>query len=426
MLERNSVAVIAGADLKYRSGAVFYEFHQNPDFFYLTGFNEPEAVAVIGKKVSVHSSSRCSLLVEKYDDKESKFHLFVRPKDEKAELWEGARSGTQAALDVFNADEAYDINKVEKLLPDLLTGKDHVYTDLPNEFKLRSNFSRYFGGLPKAPSDGFAKLLQSCRDIQPLRPWLNRLRAIKSSAEILNMRKAGRASGRAFTAAMRQSYSLEKELGAFLDSMFKLNGCDGPAYVPVIAGGKNALSIHYVRNDDTLEPDELILADAGGEYGGYITDITRTWPNGGVFSSAQRDLYEVVLKVQRSCISLCREDANMSLDKIHKVAENGLRDGLKQLGFDTSGPAVDTLFPHHVGHYIGLDVHDSPGYSRREILKEGHCITIEPGIYVPENDRWPKAFRGMGIRIEDSVGVQKESPLIFTTEAVKEVSTVLN
>ena len=352
--------------------------------------------------------------------------MFLRPKDEKAELWEGARSGSQAALDVFNADEAHDINQVEKLLPDLLIGKDHVYTDLPNGSKPSTNFSCYFGGLPKTPSDGFSKLLQSCRDIQPLRPWLNRLRAIKSPAEILNMRKAGQASGRAFTAAMRESYGLEKELGAFLDSMFKLNGCDGSAYVPVIAGGKNALSIHYVRNDDTLAPDEFVLVDAGGEYGGYISDITRTWPNSGVFSPAQRDLYEVVLKVQRSCIRLCREDANMSLDKIHRVAESGLKDGLKQLGFDTSGPAVDTLFPHHVGHYIGLDVHDSPGYSRREILKEGHCITIEPGIYVPENDRWPKAFQGMGIRIEDSVCVQKDSPLIFTTEAVKEVSIALN
>jgi intermediate cleaving peptidase 55 len=250
---------------------------------------------------------------------------------------------------------------------------------------------------------------------------MNRLRAIKSPAEIINMRKAGQASGRAFTAAMGQSYNLEKELGAFLDSMFKLNGCDGQAYVPVIAGGKNALSIHYVRNDDMIKPNDLVLVDAGGEYGGYITDITRTWPNNGKFSPAQRDLYEVILKVQRSCISLCREDAATSLDEIHKIAENGLRDGLNHLGFDTSGPALDTLFPHHVGHYIGLDVHDSPGYSRKETLVEGHCITIEPGIYVPDSERWPKHFRGMGIRIEDSICVQKENPLILTTEAVKEV-----
>ena len=249
---------------------------------------------------------------------------------------------------------------------------------------------------------------------------MNHLRAIKSPAEISNMRKAGQASGRAFTATMGQSYNLEKEFGAFLESMFKLNGCDGPAYVPVIAGGKNALSIHYVRNDDMIKPNDLILVDAGGQYGGYITDITRTWPNNGKFSPAQRDLYEVILKVQRSCISLCREDAAMSLDKIHKIAENGLREGLNQLGFDTT--TLDTLFPHHVGHYIGLDVHDSPGYSRNETLVEGHCITIEPGIYVPDNERWPKHFRGMGIRIEDSVCVQKESPLILTTEAVKEVS----
>jgi intermediate cleaving peptidase 55 len=151
------------------------------------------------------------------------------------------------------------------------------------------------------------------------------------------MRKAGQMSGRSITAAMSQSYDKEKDLGAFIDSLFKLNGCDGPAYVPVIAGGRNALSIHYVRNDDVMNPNDLVLVDAGGEYGGYISDITRTWPNSGIFSPAQKDLYETILKVQRTCISLCREDAKTTLDKIHKVAESGLKDGLKLLGFDMSG-----------------------------------------------------------------------------------------
>lgn len=235
------------------------------------------------------------------------------------------------------------------------------------------------------------------------------------------MRIAGKASGRAITNAMRRQWSREKDLGAFLDYDFKAQGCDTTAYVPVIAGGRNALSIHYVRNDDVLKGGQMVLVDAGGEYGGYITDITRTWPVNGKFTDPQRDLYEMILRAQRSSVALCRESANMTLDKIHSITEKALKDGLRSLGFNTDGNAMGILFPHHVGHYIGLDVHDCPGYSRSIQLKAGHCVTVEPGIYVPNDERWPAHFRGLGIRIEDSVCVQEDSPLVLTTEAVKEV-----
>ncbi|KAF2398653.1 metallopeptidase family M24 [Trichodelitschia bisporula] len=405
LLPQNSVAIIPAADIKYRSGAVFYEFHQDPDFFYLTGFNEPEAVAVIANRSS-----------------EPVFHLFVRPNNPRSELWEGARSGVQAALDVFNADEASDIGKIEGELPEILNGAEKIFTDLPRSFQTSSQFARYLSGMPLRASNGIAKAFnESTGVVEPLRPLLNQLRARKSEAEIVNMRKAGQISGRAITDAMRRSFSKEKDLAAFLDYQFKINGCDGPAYVPVIAAGQNALSIHYVRNNDVIRPDDMILVDAGGEYGGYIADITRTWPSSGQFSTAQEDLYTAILTVQRQCVSLCREDAQTTLDKLHRMAETGLKESLKQLGFDMTGGALETLFPHHLSHYIGLDVHDSPGYPRTETLLSGHCVTIEPGIYVPDDERWPKAFRGMGIRIEDSVCVRETSPLVFTTEAVKEV-----
>jgi intermediate cleaving peptidase 55 len=264
----------------------------------------------------------------------------------------------------------------------------------------------------------------STPSIRGIRTITNELRTTKTAAEIAVMRKAGQASGRAFTEAMRNCFTGEKDLEAFLQYRFKMHGCDDHAYIPVIAGGDNALSIHYVRNDAQFKGDELVLVDAGGCYGGYITDITRTFPTSGKFSAAQKDLYSMVLAVQRTCVSLCREDADMTLDRLHRIAESKLTDGLKALGFDMSSRnALSTLFPHHLGHYIGLDVHDSPGYPRNRELKHGMCITIEPGIYVPdrEDDRFPKHFRGMGIRIEDSVCVQREHPLVFTTEAVKEV-----
>ena len=404
-LPENSIAVLAASDLKYRSGAVFYEFHQEPNFFYLTGFKEPDALAVIEKASS---------------DLEYRFHLFVRPKDEQAEIWDGARSGVQAAQDVFNADESGDINHVAKSLPDIIKNAKAVYTDILGDGRAKSTFSRFFKGGASKHAEGFQSLLQSS-NVRSLKPIMNSLRLNKSDSEILNMRKAGQISGRAYTEAMKTPFATEKELWAFLAFFFKMHGLDGEAYVPVVAGGSNGLSIHYVRNDDVLRQGELALVDAGGEYGGYITDITRTWPINGKFTDPQRDLYEMILKVQRSCVSLCREDADMTLDKLHRIAERGLTDGCKSLGFDVSGRNMDILFPHHVGHYIGLDVHDAPGYPRTDRLKAGQCITIEPGIYVPDDERFPKHFRGMAIRIEDSVCVEEEHPFVLTTDAVKEV-----
>ncbi|KAI9818832.1 MAG: hypothetical protein M1827_007653 [Pycnora praestabilis] len=412
-LPENGIAIIAASEIKYRSGAVFYEFHQDPNFFYLTGFNEPEALAVIEKTGP---------------EGEHVFHLYVRPKDAKAEQWDGARSGVQAALDVFNADETGDIHQLSTLLPPLVAEASNVYTDIPSSVNGASYFSRFFHGSPEKVEE-FAKILNG-NIVKPLRPIVNNLRVMKSPSEIANMRMAGKASGRAFTEAMRHKFSKEKDLAAFLDYQFKIQGCDTWAYVPVVAGGENALSIHYVRNDDLLKDGQLVLVDAGGEYGGYATDITRSWPVNGKFSDAQEDLYGAILKVQRSCVAMCRESADVSLDKLHDIAHNGLEDQLKRLGFNLFQglmrltKAVDILFPHHVGHYLGLDVHDSPGQPRHNKLKAGHCITIEPALYIPHDERWPEHFRGIGIRIEDSVCVLEDGPLVFTTEAVKEVADI--
>lgn len=404
-LPPNSVAILAAADIKTRSGAVFYKFHQEPNFFYLTGFNEPEAIAIIEKKGP--------------SGLDHTFHLYVRPKDQLKERWEGSRSGVQAAEDVFNADETGNVDLVAMNLPDILSDATHVFTDIPIRAKERSAFNKIAYG-STIQAHRFGEILEN-NNVKPLRPFMHQLRAFKSEAEIANMRQAGRASGRGFTESMRNAWTTELDLEGFLEYQFKKNGCDQSAYVPVIAGGENANQIHYVRNDAELKPGQLITADAGGEYGGYVTDITRSWPVDGTFTAPQKDLYEMILKVQRSCIALCRESANMSLDHLHGVAESSLKDGLVSLGFDMSNKAMDVLFPHHLGHYLGLDIHDCPGYPRSGKLKEGQCITVEPGIYIDDSERWPKHFRNMGIRIEDSVCVEKENPLVLTTEAVKEV-----
>lgn len=405
-LPPNSIAILAASDLKYASGAVFYKFHQDPDFLYLTGFREPDALAII----------------EKFDDQDYNFHLYVRPKDPKAEAWEGPRSGVDAAEDVFNADITGDIDDLPRLLPEIVNRADNVYTDLPQSRITRNILSRYLAGAEPSRTGGIASVFRDSEaSIKPLRPIVNELRLIKSEAEIANMRRAGQHSGRAITDAMRQSFTSEKDLDSFLDYWFKQDGCDGPAYVPVVAGGINANTIHYVSNDMMLKQDQLVLVDAGAQYGGYVTDITRTWPVSGKFTPAQKDLYNLLLSVQRSCVALCRTSANFSLDKLHQTASHSLAAGLSDLGFDMSRNAITTLFPHHVGHYVGLDVHDSPGLPRSRLFEKGMCVTVEPGIYVPDDERWPSWARGIGIRIEDSVCVDEDSPYVFTTEAVKEI-----
>ncbi|KAL8823821.1 MAG: hypothetical protein Q9191_005523, partial [Dirinaria sp. TL-2023a] len=198
------------------------------------GFNEPDALAVIGKAS---------------DDNDHVFHLFVRPKDPKAEQWDGARSGTRAALDIFNADESGDIDDVEDLLKPLVGDASEIHTDLISKPKT-SVFARLFLS-QSTKAEGLEKLFGS-KKIQGLKPTMNAIRDLKSDAEIANMRRAGQASGRAFTEAMRQAWTREKDLAAFLDYRFKGNGCDTSAYVPVVAGGQNANVIHYVQNNALL------------------------------------------------------------------------------------------------------------------------------------------------------------------------------
>ncbi|KAK5798054.1 hypothetical protein VI817_004345 [Penicillium citrinum] len=406
-LPKGAVAILAASEVKYRAPGIFHEYRQESNFFYLTGFNEPNALAVIANDGSGDNHI---------------FHLYVREKDARAELWDGARSGTQAAVDVFNADETGNIENIGDILPRIVTGATEVYSDIPTLDNARSSLHKYLYG-PTVASEKLKKFVDH-RKVKPLKSMMNEMRAFKSENEVVHMRMLGQAAGRSFTDSMRQTFDREKALASYLEYQFKVNGCDGSAFVPVVAGGENALSIHYTRNDDVLRDGDLVLVDGGGELGGYISDITRTWPVSGKFTDPQRDLYNAVLNVHRTCLALCRESSKLSLDRLHGIAENGLKDQLKQLGFDMSGSAINTLFPHHLGHYIGLDVHDCPGYSRGYDLKAGQCITIEPGIYVPNDERWPEHFRGIGIRIEDSVCVGDDHPIVLTPEAVKEVDDI--
>ncbi|KAJ1868366.1 aminopeptidase [Coemansia sp. RSA 989] len=426
-LPDGSLAFAFSSQMHFVSPHVFHEFRQDSDLFYLTGWNEPESVAVIQKAPLAERGYTMT--------------MFVRPKAPETELWEGPRSGLEAAVSVFGADEAWPICDFARHATRLVTdahasgaGGWGVYADLDGEH----------GMTRSSQCDKLRHILQRAQagsHVHRLTSLVQRSRLIKSPAEIRLMREAGRVSGAAFTAVMRAcrpglseatlqstfEYASRQALVDAGSATADLSALTRPAYVPVFAAGEHALCMHYVLNNGPLRDGDLVLADAGAEYAAYASDITRTFPVSGRFSEPQRDLYSAVLNVQEQMIRLCHASSGYSLNEIHRSSTSALITELKQIGFHTSERDVETrLYPHHVAHYLGLDVHDTVDMARSQVLKPNMVVTIEPGLYVPYDDRFPKAFRGIGIRIEDNivVGRSEAETENLSTSAPKSIADI--
>ncbi|CDK24897.1 unnamed protein product [Kuraishia capsulata CBS 1993] len=407
-----SVAIIPGEQIKYASGSVFFPFQQDNDFYYLTGWNEPNSVAIIEKPTA--------------NPDDVVFHLVVPPKDPAAEQWEGHRTGPDGAVEIFNADVSESSKVLDKHIQKVLQKYRTVYYDFQDHksSSLSSVVNSFFKKQVQTENSRTIESLlkQGNKSVRSLRSIVSNLRAVKSEAELSIMRLAGKISGRAYNAAYARRFKTEKALCAFLEYRFISGGCDKSAYVPVVAGGANSLCIHYTRNDDLLRDGELVLVDAGGSLGGYAADISRTWPVSGKFTDPQKDLYEAVLSVNKHCIKLCTESAGVSIQDLHYESVRVLTRELRNCGFaQIQDWETSRLYPHYIGHNLGLDVHDVPSYPRSGKFKSGQVVTVEPGVYVPDNSKWPKHFRNIGIRIEDDVAVGKNTYTVLTSEAAKEV-----
>ncbi|GAB5592346.1 aminopeptidase [Umbelopsis nana] len=400
-LPEGSLVISLGYRTRYMSNNVFYPFHQNTDFWYLTGFNEPDAAVLLEKDSS---------------PKGYKMTMFGLPKNPSIELWDGPRTGLDGIIEKFGADQAYTSMQFASRLKEAINNAKCIYVD--------TNMS---SGSILSASEPAQKLISNgkfSKPVKQLSPLIQEFRSIKSDAETKIMRQSGEISSKAFIEAMKFTKPgiTEGQLWAKLDFECRMRGSSMLAYVPVVAGGPNALSMHYVRNDMKLRDGDLVLVDCGGEYNGYASDITRTWPVNGKFSDPQKKLYQAVLNVNKACIKLCIESHNMSLHGIHDVSVKLMKQELDKIGFPVkSGDVERVLYPHHVGHYLGLDVHDCHDLDRSRRLKEGMVITIEPGLYVPYDNQFPEEYQGIGIRIEDNVCVGKEDPWILTVTAPKEV-----
>ena len=433
-LPDDSVVVMMSGRVKNMSGAIFYKFRQETNFWYLTGFQEPDSALILEKDPS--------------SSKGYKMTLYVPPRDSHNETWNGPRTGVDGAVEIFGADDAREMEASALVthLKGILPKYTHIYADLPQQATVprvtrSSRAGSVLNYLSPPSATGFdmfskktdfeavVKMLSDTRKCHSVAKEVERLRFKKSRNELRVMRRAGRISGNAMAETMGfvRPGASESQLQAVFEYQCALNGAQRPAYVPVVASGSNALTIHYINNDRLVGPDQLVCIDAGCELDGYASDITRAFPSNsdGRFSPAQRDLYSAVLNVLKGCTQLATASQCYTLADLHRRSVEMLRLELRNLGFSLTGGSLErVLYPHYIGHWLGIDLHDCASVERSARLEEGVVVTIEPGVYVPYDDAFPKAFQGIGIRVEDDIAVGENDNIILSAEAPKEVADV--
>ncbi|XP_049845996.1 xaa-Pro aminopeptidase 3-like [Schistocerca gregaria] len=402
----NHVIVIPSATKMFMTEKIPYPFRQNSDFLYLTGCLEPE----------------CALVMSSHSGK-SKSVLFLRNKDPQAELWDGPRTGIDAAPSFFGVDEALHIRDLGTFLQSYAKGTSSFYLWYeyiqPVQPNLHKVMRDYLNGK-------WNKTWSSPR------PFIHRLRLYKSDAEINLMKTSCEIASKAIatTMSITKNCTTEHELQAHVDFECRLHGAQQLAYPPVVAGGDRANIIHYINNDQVLRDGDMVLMDAGCEYHGYCSDITRTWPVSGKFSDEQQVLYEALLEVQMSLIQHC--STFPPLDALFHHMCTLIREKLiaarviSQSFRNEDGASVGfSLCPHHVSHYLGMDVHDTPLIARSIRLEPRMTVTVEPGIYIKKNNKMiVPEFRGLGIRIEDDVLITEDGPVVLTSSCPKHTEDI--
>ena len=410
-----SVVILRAAAPSIRNNDAQYPYRQNSDFLYLSGFSEPEAMMV--------------LLPEEQGGQSI---LFCRERDPQREMWDGLMAGTEGAVEQFGFDEAYAISEMEKRLPELMHGRERIYYDLGKEPDFDSQLIGWMNDFRAKTRKKF----HAPDEIISLDHNLHEMRLFKSRTEISVMRKSARIAASAHQRAMQicKPGMNEAEIHAELQHTFISNQCEA-SYIPIVGGGANACVLHYISNRDTLNDGDLLLIDAGAEYDGYASDITRTFPVNGKFSGAQRDLYELVLTANVKAIEEVR--AGLPWDHVHETAVRIATEGMIDLGILKSGleQALEEehfkdFYVHNTGHWLGLDVHDVGEYEidgHSRVLEPGMVLTVEPGIYIPESaNAVAKHWRGLGIRVEDDVVVTKDAADVLSSDICKGMDDIEN
>ena len=414
-MEQDSVAIISSAREVTRSNDTQYRYRQDSDFLYLTGFDEPEAIAVIAPS-----------------HKENKFALFVRPRDPKREIWDGRRAGVEGARAEYGADAAYAISEFEEKLGDILNGATNLYYRIGNgHAELDETIIRQIREL-RAAGRRNKGAPQAIIDTATI---IHEMRLFKTEEEIELMQRAADIAAEGHIEAMKMARPgmQEYEIEALVEYVFRKRGASGPAYNSIVGSGANATILHYINNDAVLQDGDLLLIDAGAEYGGYASDITRTFPVNGRFTVPQRDIYDLVLKTQMACVERVRPGT--SVDELKNYSIELLTEGMVRLGLLKGDPKelikeekYKQFYMHGLGHFLGLDVHDVGRYQIKDEarrLEPGMVMTVEPGLYVAADTKdIPEKYLGIGVRIEDDVLVTKDGNRVLSSKAPKDAEEI--
>lgn len=408
-----AVAVIPSAPVAIRNNDVEHEYRQDSDFFYLTGLDEPGSTLILS---TTHKEHRCV--------------LFVRPRNPEREVWDGPRAGVEGAVERFGADVAFEARELDKRLPDYLVDAHRLF---------------YRAGLHRKTDDRIFRGLEVARrrhrngtswphTIVDVGAPLHEQRLHKDDAELDTMRRAAAVTDRAHRAAMQVAKPgvYEYEVEAEMLGIFRAEGCERPAYGPIVGSGPNATILHHRRNDRLMNEGELLLIDAGCELEYYASDVTRTFPVSGTFTAPQRALYDVVLRAQKACVDASEPGA--TLDGLHDLAVRHLTEGLIEHGL-VEGPLDDAIakerfkpfYMHRTSHWLGMDVHDVGTYYEgggARPLEPGMVFTIEPGLYIGAEAEVDEQWRGIGIRIEDDVLVTEDGHENLTAAIPKDPDEV--
>ena len=413
-MQPGAVAILVGARLATRSGDTEYPFRQDSDFWYLTGFGHPDAVAVFRT------------------DGGPRFSLFVQPREPAAETWTGYRPGVEGAGRDYGADDAHPIDSLAGEISGLIQKAERLYHVLGRDAALDARILEVLETLRRQSRQG----MSPPSSIVDPREILHEMRLFKQPEEIAIMRRAAEITAEAHSEAARmaQPGRYEYELEAVLNYTFRRRGGAGPAYGTIVGGGANAATLHYISNDQPLRDGDLVLIDAGAELEGYASDVTRTYPVGGRFEGPGRALYEVVLASQQAALAASKPGT--TLDEIHDVALHVLVEGMIALGM-VEGPVDSAIaqesyrsyYMHRTSHWLGLDVHDVGAYSQDSAprkLEPGMALTIEPGIYIAggAEESGVADFRGIGVRIEDDIIISENGHENLNTSIPKDPADV--
>lgn len=414
LMAPNSIAVIPSAPEQVRSRDTLFPYRQDSDFYYLSGFDEPESVLVI--------------IPER---EQGEFIVFCRERDRAREIWDGYRAGPEGVCERHSADDAFPITDIDDILPGLLEGRDRVYYAVGKDQHFDARLMEWVNNIRKRARAGASPPAEFV-DLDHL---LHELRLFKSAPEIKLMKKSGQIAARAHCRAMQacKPGMFEYQLQAEIEHEFAMAGASFPAYSTIVGGGANGCILHYIENSAPLKEGDLVLIDAGCELEFYASDITRTFPVSGKFSAEQKAIYEIVLRAQLAAIDAAV--AGNHWNAPHDATVKIIVEGLLELGL-LKGDAEEIIekqgysdfYMHRAGHWLGMDVHDVGDYKvdqQWRLLEAGMVMTIEPGIYVaPDNLDVDEKWRGIGIRIEDNVAITAKGTEVLTADVPKTIEDI--